>query len=58
MKIDDKRGEINFSEWRRATMVLINGVTGCWGPMHALLEHTPLDEQMPMCNAIMLMEME
>jgi hypothetical protein len=23
-----------------------------WGPMHILLEHTPLHEQVSMCNAI------
>jgi hypothetical protein len=28
----------------------------CWGSMHALFKHTPLHEQMHVCDVIMLME--
>jgi hypothetical protein len=30
----------------------------CWRPMHALLKHTSLHDQVPMRNTIMLMEVE
>jgi hypothetical protein len=31
------------------------GPQECWGPMHALLEHTPLHEQMLERNTIVFM---
>jgi hypothetical protein len=43
----------NGTQWPQ-----LMGPQECWGPMHALLEHTPLHEQMHVCDAIMLMEME
>jgi hypothetical protein len=39
-------------------MVLIDGVVGVLGPMHALLKHIPFHEQLYMCDTIMLMEVE
>jgi hypothetical protein len=38
-------------------MVLVD-VVGMLGPMYALFEHIPLHEQLPMCDAIVLMEVE
>jgi hypothetical protein len=34
------------------------GLQKCWGPMHTLLKHIPLHEQMHVCETIMLMEVE
>ncbi len=48
----------NGWRWQRATMVLIDGVVGVLGPMHALLKHIPFHEQLYMCDTIMLMEVE
>jgi hypothetical protein len=48
----------NGWKWRRATMVSTNGAVRMLGPMHALLKHTPLHEQMHVDNAIVLMEVE
>jgi hypothetical protein len=39
-------------------MVLVDGVVGMLGPLHALLKHTPLHEQLLVYDAIMLMEVE
>jgi hypothetical protein len=48
--MDENGNELQWSQ--------LMGPQECWGPMHALLEHTPLHEQMHVCDAIMLMEME
>jgi hypothetical protein len=34
------------------------GPQECWGPMHALLKHIPLHEQVFVCNVIVPMEVE
>jgi hypothetical protein len=59
MKIVDKRGEVNFSQWmRKATMLLVDGTIRVLGLMHTLVKHTPQHEQMPMCDTIVLMKVE
>ncbi len=34
------------------------GLQECWGPMHALVEHIPLHEQVHVHDTIVLMEVE
>jgi hypothetical protein len=39
-------------------MVLADGAIRMLGLMHTLVEHIPQHEHVPMCNAIVLMEVE
>jgi hypothetical protein len=51
-----KGGRSTSTNGWKLQRVLADGSMWMLGAMHALFEHTPLHEQMPMCNAIVLME--
>jgi hypothetical protein len=62
IKIIDKRGEVNFNQWMKMVKSRngfnLMGSHECKGLIHVLLKHIPLHEQVLLCDAIVLMEME
>jgi hypothetical protein len=60
-KLSTKGGRSTSTEgwkWWRVAMVSVDGATWMLGAMHALIEHTPLHEQVPMRGTIAWMEVE